>query len=299
MKNSQAQEVVLLRPGNVAEIGQGETIDLFHGNPADRWIAGIRTPTLTVLLAPPERANGTAVIICPGGGYGRELYDREGLDVARWLNRIGVTGIVLKYRLPTGKYSEGQDAMPMQDALRAVRVVRSRAAEWKLDPARIGLMGFSAGGHVAATAGTLFDEGTPTAVDPVERLSGRPDFLALIYPQISMQPDLGRKENYLLGPNPTTELLRKYSAELQVTPRTPPSFLVLCGDDPFLSPEHVLRFYSAARRAGVSSELHLYEAGGHGFGVQGIDEPGAKSWPHRFEAWLSTHFAAIDHPITR
>lgn len=299
VKNISAQEVVLLRPGNASEVGLGETIVLFHGNPADRWIAGIQTPTLTVLLAPPERAKGAAVIICPGGGYGRELYDREGLDVARWLNRIGVAGIVLKYRLPTGKYSNGEDAMPLQDALRAVRLVRSRAAEWKLDAGKIGLMGFSAGGHVAATAGTLFDDGSPTATDPVERLSSRADFLALIYPQISMQPDLGRKDNLLLGPNPSAELLRKYSPELQITPRTPPSFLLLCGDDPYLNPEHVLRFYQAARRAGVPAELHLYETGGHGFGVQGIDDPGAKSWPHRFEAWLAARFPAIDHPIAR
>ena len=109
--NASAPEVLLLRPGNAAEIGQGESVDLFQGNPADRWIAGIRTPTLTVLLAPAERANGTAVIICPGGGYKRELYDREGLDVARWLNQIGVAGIVLKYRLPTGKYASGEDAL--------------------------------------------------------------------------------------------------------------------------------------------------------------------------------------------
>jgi acetyl esterase/lipase len=126
--------------------------------------------------------------------------------------------------------------MPLQDALRAVRLVRSRAAEWKLDAGKIGLMGFSAGGHVAATAGTLFDEGSPTATDPVERLSSRADFLALIYPQISMQPDLGRKDDKLLGPNPSAELRRKYSPELQITPRTPPSFLVLCGDDPYLNP---------------------------------------------------------------
>lgn len=298
-KNLSAQEVVLLRPGNASEIGQGETTTLFQDNPADRWIAGIRTPTLTVLLAPPERANGVAIIICPGGGYSRELYDREGLDVARWLNRIGVAGIVLKYRLPTGNYSHGEDAMPLQDALRAVRLVRSRAAEWKLDAGKIGLMGFSAGGHVAAAAGTLFDEGSPTSTDLVDRLSSRADFLALIYPQISMQPDLRYKGDKLLGPNPSAELLRKYSPELQITPRTPPSFLVLCGDDPYLKPAHVLRYYQAARSAGVPAELHLYETGGHGFGVQGIDEAGARSWPHRFAEWLSARFPAVEHPITR
>ena len=291
MKASRAQEEILLRPGNTSDIGKGETVDLFHGDAADRWLGKISTPTLTVLLAAPERANGIAVIICPGGGYGRELYDREGLDVARWLNLIGVAGIVLKYRLPTGNYSNGEDAMPLQDALRAVRVVRSRAAEWKLDPARIGIMGFSAGGHVAVTAATRFDEGSPTSPDPIEGLSSRPDFAALIYPLISMQPDIEPKgDNHLLGPNPSAELRRQYSGELQVTSRTSPCFLVLCEDDPFLPPQQVTRYCEAMKRAGVSAELHLYEKGGHGFGVTRIDELGAGSWPHRFEAWLKTHF---------
>lgn len=284
------QDVIPLRPADADKLGQGEIIDLFQNDPADRWIGKISVPSLTVLLAPPERASGAAVIICPGGGYRRELYDREGLEAARWLNGIGIAGIVLKYRLPTGRFSAGEDAMPLEDALRAIRLVRSRAAEWKLSPARIGIMGFSAGGHVAATAATLFTRGNPAAADPVERESSRPDFAALIYPQISMQPEIAGTGNRLLGPTPSAELLRKYSAELNVTRETPPAFLVLCQDDPYLSPGHVLRYCEAAARAGVKTELHLYERGGHGFAVRGISEPGAGSWPHRFEAWINALF---------
>lgn len=283
----QAGQVIPLHSSDAVNVGRDEIVDLFEGNKTDRWIGNITVPTITVLLPPSERATGVAVIICPGGGYSRELYDREGLDVARWLNGIGVAGIVLKYRLPTGHYDSGEEARPLQDALQAVRLVRSRAAEWKIDPAKIGVMGFSAGGHVAATAATLFDRAAPNAADPAARLSSRPDFVALIYPLISMQPDLAPKgPNRLLGPNPSETLLRRYSAELQVTPQTPPSFLVLCGDDPFLGAEQVLRYCAAARRAGVPAELHFYETGGHGFGVMRIDEPGAGGWPHRFEEWL-------------
>lgn len=286
----EGQDVVPLWPADAGNIGRGETIDFFQNDPADRWIGRISVPTLTVLLPQPDRSSGIAVVVCPGGGYSRELYDREGLEVARWLNQIGIAGIVLKYRLPTGRYTEGQDAMPLEDALRAIRLVRSRAAAWKLNPARIGIMGFSAGGHVASSAATLFAGPHPEASDPVERLSSRPDFAALIYPQISMQPDIGAKENRLLGPAPSAELMHKYSAELNITPQTPPTFLVLCRDDPYLSPEHVLRYCTAAAKAGVNTELHLYQQGGHGFGVRGINEPGAGSWPHRFEAWIKALF---------
>jgi acetyl esterase/lipase len=247
-------------------------------------------PTLTPFLPPKERATGAAVIVCPGGGYGR-LADHEGAPVAEWLNTVGVTAFVLKYRLgPRYKHP----AM-LQDAQRAVRTVRARAAEWGLDPARVGILGFSAGGHLASTAGTHFDAGRADAADPVERVSSRPALMLLIYPVITMREKThaGSKRN-LLGENPPPELVALLSNEERVTKETPPAFVVHTVEDAGVPVENSLMFVSALRRAGVPFELHLYERGPHGFGLGTARnnrpaDPILSTWPAHAAAWLRLH----------
>lgn len=250
-------------------------------------------PTLTPYLAPKEKATGAAVVICPGGGYGH-LADHEGRPVAEWLNSVGVTAFVLKYRLgPRYRHPS-----MLQDAARAVRTVRARAAEWGLDPERVGILGFSAGGHLASTAGTHFDAGKPDATDPVERVSSRPSVMILIYPVITMREKThgGSKKN-LLGENPAPELVALLSNEEQVTKETPPAFLVHTMNDTAVPVENTLMFVSALRKAGVPFELHLYERGPHGFGL-GVREgkpadPILSTWPAHAADWLRVHgFAA-------
>jgi acetyl esterase/lipase len=237
-------------------------------------------PTLTPYL-PKERSSGAAVIVCPGGGYTR-LADHEGRPVAEWLNSLGITAFVLKYRVGP-KYHHPS---PLLDAARAVRTIRARAREWNLDPQRIGILGFSAGGHVASTIGTHFDAGDPGAADPIERVSSRPDRLILVYPVISMREftHAGSKRQ-LLGEKPSNELVTLLSNDEQVTKETPPTFLVHTADDAGVPVENSLRFAGALRKAGVGFELHIYEHGPHGFGLGGND-PVLLSWPRRCADWL-------------
>jgi acetyl esterase/lipase len=251
-------------------------------------------PTLTPYIAPKEKATGAAVVICPGGGYGH-LAEHEGRPVAEWLNTIGVTAFVLKYRLGPRYHHPAM----LQDAQRAVRLVRARAAEWGLDPARVGILGFSAGGHLASTAGTHFDAGKADASDPIERVSSRPDVMILVYPVITMREKThaGSRKN-LLGDNPSPELLALLSNEEQVTKETPPAFLVHTMTDTAVPVENTLNFVAALRRAGVPFELHLYERGPHGFGLGTAREgkpadPVLSTWPAHCADWLRLHnFAA-------
>ena len=237
-------------------------------------------PTLTRFI-PKERANGAAVIVCPGGGYTR-LADHEGRPVAEWLNSLGITAFVLKYRHGP-KYHH---PAPLQDAARAVRLVRSRAAEWKLDPKRIGILGFSAGGHVASTIGTHFDAGQSNSSDPIERVSSRPDLLVLIYPVITMgQYTHAGSKKQLLGDSPTPEMVKLLSNDEQVTKETPPTFLVHTANDAGVPVENTLHFAEALRGAGVPFEMHIYERGKHGFGMGG-DDPILTTWPARCADWL-------------
>jgi len=237
-------------------------------------------PTLTPYL-PKEKATGAAVIVCPGGGY-RHLADHEGRPVAEWLNSIGITAFVLKYRLGPRYHHPA----PLHDAARAIRLVRARAAEWQIDPKRIGILGFSAGGHVASTIGTHFDAGQPNSSDAVERVSSRPDVMILIYPVITMggfTHSGSRKQ--LLGENPSAELVTQLSNEEQVTKQTPPTFLVHTANDAAVPVENSLRFADALRKMGVPFELHIYERGPHGFGLGGKN-PVLLSWPGRCADWL-------------
>jgi acetyl esterase/lipase len=241
-------------------------------------------PTLTPYFPPAEKANGAAIIVCPGGGYSH-LADHEGRPVAEWLNTLGITAFVLKYRLGPRYHHPA----PLLDAARAIRTVRARATEWHLDPGRIGILGFSAGGHLTATIGTHFDAGKADAPDPIDRLSSRPDLMVLIYPVITMKEftHAGSKK-MLLGENPTPELITLLSNDEQVTKETPPAFLVHTADDPGVPVENSLRFAAALRKARVPVEIHIYEHGPHGFGL-GTKDPILATWPQRCAEWLRLH----------
>jgi acetyl esterase/lipase len=247
-------------------------------------------PTLTVHLAPPDRATGAAVVICPGGGYGALATDHEGTQVARWLNSLGVAGLVLKYRLGPRYHHP----IMLQDAQRAIRTARARAGEWKLDPKRIAILGFSAGGHLASTAATHFDAGRPDADDPIDRQGSRPDRAILLYPVITlMGPHAhGGSRRNLLGEAPPEDLVKSLSNETQVTSETPPTFLAHTNEDTGVPAENSLLFVLALRKAGVPVEFHLFEKGPHGLGLGGGRNPTAgeppafAQWPALCALWL-------------
>jgi acetyl esterase/lipase len=239
-------------------------------------------PTLTYYLAPEGKANGAFVVVCPGGGYAG-LADHEGKPVAEWLNSVGVSAAVLKYRLGMRYHHPCM----MQDAARAIRTIRSRAAELKIDPQRIGILGFSAGGHLASTAVTHHDPGNAGAADPIERVSSRPDFGILIYPVITMEDSYGHKgsREHLLGANPSASLVKLLSNEKQVKADTPPVFMVHTADDGGVPVENSLHFAEACRKAGVPIELHVFAHGPHGFGLA-TGNPTLGAWPALCAAWM-------------
>jgi acetyl esterase/lipase len=243
-------------------------------------------PWIWVYPAAAEQANGTAVVVCPGGGYGFLAVDHEGHQVAEWLNSLGVSAFVLKYRIAP-RY---RHPAPLDDAQRALRLVRSRAHECRVDPNRIGILGFSAGGHVASTAGTHFDSGESAAADPIDRVSCRPDFMVLCYPVISFTtPYMHRgSRNNLLGEAPDAELIKSLSNELQVTPDTPPTFLFHTNEDAGVPPENCILFYQALRKAKVPAELHIYQRGPHGVGLARQD-PVLSTWTERCADWMKGH----------
>jgi acetyl esterase/lipase len=240
-------------------------------------------PSLTVYQPAADRANGTGVVVCPGGGYGFLAVGHEGKDVADWFTRQGVTAFVLRYRIaPRYKHPA-----PLQDVQRALRTVRARSKEWGIDPKRIGVMGFSAGGHLASTAATHFDDGKADAEDAIERVSCRPDFAILCYPVITLQPPyahMGSRQN-LLGKTPDAQLVDSLCNDKQVTSKTPPTFLFHTDADGGVVPENSILFYQALRKAKVPAELHIYEKGPHGVGLAPKD-PVLSTWPDRLAAWM-------------
>jgi acetyl esterase/lipase len=239
-------------------------------------------PTITAYPAP-RASSGTAVIVAPGGGYGNLAIEHEGRQEAYWFNAMGITAFVLKYRLGP-RY---RHPIELGDAQRAIRTVRSRAAEFNIIPDRIGMMGFSAGGHLSSTAGTHFDAGKPDATDPIERVSSRPDFLILGYPVVSFDPAIrhnGSMRN-LLGDNPDPKLIEDLSNDLRVTPETPPTFLFHTTNDPGVPVENSVRFYLALRKAKVPVEMHLFENGAHGVGMA-LNDPVLSAWPSLLMNWM-------------
>jgi acetyl esterase/lipase len=268
-------------PGALADTAYHETSVVPDGFPR---ISNVSDPTLTVYLPHQGTTPTAAVIICPGGGYGRLAMGHEGTQVAEWLNGIGVAGIVLKYRLPSDQIMQNKTIGPLQDAQEAVRLVRRHAKEWNIDPSKIGVIGFSAGGHLASTLATHFSD---NVYHPSDTVSARPDFAILVYPVISMQDSLmhgGSREN-LLGKNPSPDLIAFYSNELQVTAQTPPCFLVHSSIDKTVNYLNSILFYEALVKNHVPSELHLYDVGGHGFGLA-ISKPGPSAWTNALKAWL-------------
>lgn len=270
-------EVITLWPGGTPEAkGTDPTQDV---------------PTLTVYRPNPAVATGSAVVICPGGGYAMLADDHEGKQVAGWLRSLGVTAFVLKYRLGPRYHHPAM----LQDAGRAIRTVRAGAEQWQLDPHRIAILGFSAGGHLASTAGTHYDPGKADAEDPIERVSSRPDRMILVYPVIAIATPYGHvgSRNNLLGKDAPAELVESLSNERQVTRDTPPTFLAHTNADTAVPAENALLFALALRKAKVPVELHLFERGQHGLGLGNGTaafriraEPSFQAWPGLCETWL-------------
>lgn len=282
-----------------AQDGQGREIPLYPGavpnsrpvpsaeqteqlDVGGRFISGTSVPTLTIFR--PKQPNGQAVVICPGGGYRGVAFDKEGILVAQELIREGITAFILKYRSPSDRTNVDKSLAPLQDAQQAIRFVRQHAVEYGISPAKVGILGFSAGGHLAASAGTRFHK----AVDPnnTDSTSLRPDFLVLIYPVISFSEKLGHagSRRLLLGEQPTEADILLCSAEKQVSKTTPPVFLVHAADDKTVPVGNSLVFYQACIDKGVSAEMHLYPAGGHGFGLYNQTTP--DQWIERLKNWL-------------
>jgi len=240
-------------------------------------------PTLTTYL--PESASGVGIVVCPGGGYGGLAMDHEGKQVAEWLNSNGIAAFVLRYRHAPGY----QHPVPITDARRAIRTVRANAARWGGDPDKIGVLGFSAGGHLTSTTGTMYAPGDPESTDPVENVSSRPDFLILGYPVISMkEPHVhkGSRRN-LLGENVPEAIIEKMSTHLQVDDLTPPTFLIHTSEDRAVPPQNSLLFYEALVNHGVPAEIHIFEKGRHGLGLA-QKTPDMKRWPELCIQWLKT-----------
>ncbi len=243
-------------------------------------------PTLTIYLPPAEKATGAAVVICPGGGYGHLAMDHEGHQIGQWLNSFGVAGFIVAYRHRNSGAGYGHPA-PIQDAQRAIRVVRSRAKEFGVDPARIGVLGFSAGGHLASTAATHFDDSFCEPRDAIDRVSCRPDFAVLVYPVISFTEPFthtGSRTN-LLGRDAEPALFEKFSNEKQVTPQTPPTFLFHTWEDTVVPVENSISFYLALRKVKVPAEMHVFLKSQHGIGL-GQKNGAAGAWPGLCRRWM-------------
>ncbi|WEK35714.1 MAG: alpha/beta hydrolase [Candidatus Pseudobacter hemicellulosilyticus] len=246
-------------------------------------ISAISQPTLEIYLPPKEKATGTAVVIIPGGGYSIVAYSHEGTDVAKKFNEMGIAAFVLKYRLPEDKLMPDRSIGPVQDAQRAIQLVRERAAEWQVNPEKVGIMGFSAGGHLASTAGTHF---THHYIEVPKKTNLRPDFMLLIYPVISFRDSITHmgSRNRLIGEHPAAEKIKAFSNDEQVTRQTPPTFLVHARDDKAVPVANSERFYAALQKHKIPAQLYLYEQGGHGFGMN--NKTSEVKWMELVQTWL-------------
>lgn len=249
-------------------------------------ISKVSKPTISIFLPPKEKSNGTAVIIFPGGGYGIIAAGHEGADIAKKFNEMGVAAFVVKYRIPNSETMLNPAIGPLQDAQQAIKIVREGAKEYNINPNKIGIMGFSAGGHLAATAGTHFEK---AVIDNTNNTSLRPDFMLLIYPVISFTDSLTHlgSRDQLIGKNPSAAQIKEYSNELQVNSKTPPAFLVHASDDDAVKPQNSIAFYLALIKNKVPAEMHLYESGGHGFGMHLKNNN--EQWMERCKNWMENH----------
>lgn len=252
---------------------------------SDERYRQVGTPGLLAFFTSRQENKNAAVIICPGGGYKHYAYEVSGIQIAKWFNSIGVNAFILLSRLPHSPDLKEREKAPLQDTERAIRLIRSNAKLWGINPQKVGIMGFSAGGHVASTLGT-HTEDISSINDFMDTISFRPDFMLLISPVISMgdYAHKGSREN-LLGSNPTKELTDKYSNELQVTDKTPPAFIALADNDKTVNPMNSILFYTALRNKGISASLHIFPQGGHNLALR--NNPGSTSeWPVLCEKWL-------------
>ncbi len=263
-----AQEKILLYPNGATESNELNVAESFRD---PEFIINISEPRMLAFPAEKSSATGTAVLICPGGGYGGVSQIKEGSEIAQWLNELGVSAFVLYYRMPNGHYE-----IPLKDAQTAMSIIRKRAKEWNIDKSKIGIMGFSAGGHLASTVGTHF-----------KSKKERPAFMILGYPVVTMMKDLahGGSRTNLIGKNPTDEMIRLYSNELQVTKNTPPTFIFHAKDDKVVPIENSIQLLKALQDNKVPAEMHTFDVGGHGFGMRKKGIP-ADKWPEFLGVWL-------------
>ena len=282
VKISNAQQTIPLYSGKIPNSKISINEEQITANAlVDTVTRNVSIPTLTIFLPLKNLSKGSAVIICPGGGYGGLLTKREGSDVARAFAKLGVTAFVLKYRLPNDAIMEDKSIGPLQDALQALKMVHQNALKWNIDASKIGIMGFSAGGHLASSAGTHFDT---QIIENAENIDLRPSFMVLINPVISFSNEIGHigSRNNLLGKLPSPEKMTFFSNELHVNPSTPQTFLVHTADDTVVSPENSFRFYHALRKNKVNAELHIYSEGEHGF----LKKPVFEEWFGRTVNWM-------------
>jgi acetyl esterase/lipase len=282
--STQAQQTMPLYSDSIPNSIAGKDEETTVDNKGIMTVSKVSRPTLTAYLPSAELANGTAIIVCPGGGYSILAAGHEGAEVAKELNKVGVAVFVLKYRIPSDIIMPNKEIGPLQDAQQAIKTVRTRAAEWNINPTKIGIMGFSAGGHLAASAGVHYSK---ALIENSTNISLRPDFLILIYPVISFQDSLTHmgSRNNLLGKNVSQQKKDYYSNELQVTDSTPTTFLVHATDDNAVKVENSIRFYQALVKHHVPAEIHIYEKGGHGFGTIKHNIT-TDTWMDRLEDWL-------------
>ncbi|MBC7626738.1 alpha/beta hydrolase [Ferruginibacter sp.] len=249
-------------------------------------ISKISIPTLSIYLPSKQNATGTAVVICPGGGYSIVAAGHEGADIAKTFTDMGVAAFVVKYRIPNIETMIDPEIGPLQDAQQAIKIVREGAKQWNVNSAKVGIMGFSAGGHLASTAGTHFSK---SVISNPNNTSLRPDFMLLIYPVISFADSIGHmgSRDNLIGKNPSAQKIIEYSNELQVNTDTPPTFLVHASDDDAVKPQNSIVFYQALLKNHVAAEMHLYETGGHGFGLNLKNKN--EHWMERCKNWMQNH----------
>lgn len=279
-----SQTIIPLYPDKIPNSINGDTKEEKNVSPTGQIRYGkVTTPTLEIHLPPKDKATGAAIVIVPGGGYSIVSYTNEGTDIAAEFNQMGIAAFILKYRIPSDLIMTDKSVGPLQDAQEAIKTVRMRAAEWSVDPHRVGIIGFSAGGHLASTVGTHF---TTSYIENREGTDLRPDFMVLVYPVISFSDSLMHKgsRDQLLGANPSPEKIRSFSNELQVTSQTPPTLLVHAADDKTVKVGNSIKFFESLVKNNVPSEMHIYPKGGHGFGIKSQACP--DHWTDRVEHWL-------------
>jgi acetyl esterase/lipase len=289
MSNTFAQiEIVNLWDGNIPNSQETTEEEIIEETEITR-LSLVNNPTLEIYLPSKRNATGKGVIVCPGGGYRHLAYDWEGTDIAKWFNSKGIAAFVLKSRLPLSKSIIVPHEAPLQDAQRAMRWVRHHAAQYNVNPNQIGIMGFSAGGHLASTLGTQFNTPNNFKETAIDTISARPDFMILLYPVVTMKEDYTHKGSQLnlLGKNPSEALINQYSNELQVTENTPPTFMVHSQDDQAVPVENSLNLYKALKDKGVEAEMHVYPHGGHGYGLA-LGQGHLQSWSDRLYDWLQS-----------